>query len=481
MEFTELADYPFPPGILTEWTPRTVTSPAHWPADERPVSGIHEAHVNHAELRQVTGGDEPTWLGTSFRVRGRLDRQAWACALDHWIDRHEVLRTHVAKERQTIVRRTAERGGVRISSEDIGYLESSMSVFAHLQHLLDRSTNTLVWPAYLFATIECAGHFTVVFAADHALLDGYSIALTAHELQTIYLSVTEGSLPVLPEAGSYIDFGVAERDLLENLDESHTAVQTWREFYDNDEVPLFPALPEPIAGLRIPQQSVSAWFLSSSGADRFAEASRRSNQGFLAAILACAAKVTGDLTDASEFRVIVPQHTRTEVRWAAALGWFIGLVPVRIPISATASVSDLTELAGNEMRRVRPAAALPYSRVCELIGCPQDLPFVLSYMDIRYVPGAEQWPSWQARGLRSRDHSSNEVYIWLIRTPEGLNVAIRHPGDSRTTRHIHQFAGRLRHEMEKFAVRGEVTAPSSTDSAYRVEGQALVPQERETA
>lgn len=123
------------------------------------------------------------------------------------------------------------------------------------------------------------------------------------------------------------------------------------------------------------------------------------------------------------------------------------------------------QVAGTEIRRVRPAAALPYSKVCELIDSPQHLPFVLSYMDVRHVPGAEQWTSWQTRGLRSRDHSGTDVYIWLTRTPEGLNLAIRHPGNARTSRHIHQFAGLLRREMEDFAFSTDTFAPPTKTAA----------------
>ena len=49
MEFTELADYPLPPGTVTEWTPAAVNPPELWPVDQRPASYIHEAHLKHAE------------------------------------------------------------------------------------------------------------------------------------------------------------------------------------------------------------------------------------------------------------------------------------------------------------------------------------------------------------------------------------------------------------------------------------------------
>ncbi|MCZ4529966.1 condensation protein, partial [Rhodococcus ruber] len=93
MEFTELADYPIPAGVLTEWLPCAAEDA--WTTDPRPVSYVHEAH-----LRRTAGsryGDVPdAWLGTAFEVRGHLEQEPFRRALERWIDRHEPLRSHVA-------------------------------------------------------------------------------------------------------------------------------------------------------------------------------------------------------------------------------------------------------------------------------------------------------------------------------------------------------------------------------------------------
>lgn len=93
MEFTELADYPIPAGVLTEWLPCAAEDA--WRTDPRPVSYVHEAH-----LRRTAGsryGDVPdAWLGTAFEVRGHLEQEPFRRALERWIDRHEPLRSHVA-------------------------------------------------------------------------------------------------------------------------------------------------------------------------------------------------------------------------------------------------------------------------------------------------------------------------------------------------------------------------------------------------
>nr|BFF21084.1 hypothetical protein GCM10025730_46050 [Promicromonospora thailandica] len=51
----------------------------------------------------------------------------------------------------------------------------------------------------------------------------------------------------------------------------------------------------------------------------------------------------------------------------------------------------------------------------------------MSYVDTRFVPGAERWSSWSARTLRSPAYGTDELYLWFLRTHEGLNVSTRHP------------------------------------------------------
>ena len=56
----------------------------------------------------------------------------------------------------------------------------------------DRSTAPLTWPAYLFSTVAREDSFTLFFAADHSLLDGYSLILSPYELRELYREAMGG-------------------------------------------------------------------------------------------------------------------------------------------------------------------------------------------------------------------------------------------------------------------------------------------------
>ncbi|KLL97236.1 hypothetical protein NJ76_12450, partial [Rhodococcus sp. IITR03] len=79
MEFTELADYRIPPGVLTEWLPCAAED--DWREDPRPASYIHEAHLRRTSGVRYGGGRD-SWLGTAFEVPGPLDTERFrrACS-----------------------------------------------------------------------------------------------------------------------------------------------------------------------------------------------------------------------------------------------------------------------------------------------------------------------------------------------------------------------------------------------------------------
>ncbi|MBR7559865.1 hypothetical protein KC218_25290, partial [Mycobacterium tuberculosis] len=65
--------------------------------------------------------------------------------------------------------------------------------------------------------------------------------------------------------------------------------------------------------------------------------------------------------------------------------------------------------------------------VHELLGSSVTPSFVVSYLDLRRVPGAADWPSQRAQALRSGAYSDREVYLWIGRVDDGLTLSARYP------------------------------------------------------
>ena len=468
MEFIELADYPVPAGEVIEWLPTARTHWADWPRDARAVSHNHEYHLRDALEHKRIRSRRQCWLGHVLRIDGPLDAAAWAAALEAWIDRHEVLRSHVTVEGGRPARYTLAPGTVRVRPVDAGRHASTMSTYRLVQQLLDDGTSALEWPAHLCVTIADRTAFTAIVAADHSVMDGYSTTWIGGELRALYEAARGGRPAELPESASYLDFCRMERDRADAVTADHPAVGIWREFLvgssDYDPAPgtlsgvaarpIELAYPRECPELTVPQRNQSIEILDAAAADRVAAAAREQGQGLVAALMAAFAAAQGELAGAPDFRTVLPMHTRDERRWLDSVGWFVGLAPYRTE-GAAGNLADLIAPAGAELRRVREAATVPFARVCELLEVRPRISFMVSYMDIRGSVGADRWIESDTRWLRSRTASANEFFYWFLRTPAGVTLNMRYPGTARATLDVHRHMLRLRELLGDYARHGD--------------------------
>ncbi|NLU81883.1 condensation domain-containing protein [Rhodococcus sp. HNM0569] len=444
MEFTELTDYPVPEGALTEWFP---TTSGPWIEDRR-----RTAYVQEARLRRTAGdGRGLSWLGSAFEISGMLDPRAFSHALRAWVDRHEVLRTRtdVADGDGTgagdIERRTVPTGSV--SFDRIVYATRSMPNVDRLQRIFDDRATPRAWPSYVFATVERADRFTVFFAGDHAILDGFSIVLVAHELTTLYQQARSGDGGELPPVGSYVDYGDRERSSPPAPGTARRAVDIWRAALDGAGLPEFPLEIGPRTSL--PQTGVSTWLLDASGDRGFGEACRAAGVGFFPGLLACLAQAGLDVAGRDTFRTVTPVHTRHEPEWAAAMGWFVGLSPLEFRVEDS-SFASTAQRASAAVDRAKPAGAFAFDRVERILGTSITPHFVVSYLDVRFLPGAHDWPDINARALRSRQYT-HDVYAWINRTPDGVNIAMRFPDNGVAAGQVRAWISAVRARMEQVA------------------------------
>lgn len=445
MEFTELADYPIPVGALTEWLPCARSA---WIDDPRPASYIHEAH-----LRRCAAADgRESWLGTAFEIEGRLDVAAFQSALEKWTDRHEVLRSHTSFDpaHDTIQRRTVPAGGLHIGVISHGYDAAGGDNFAHLQQLFDEYASPHSWPSYVFATLEPVerDRFTVFFAADHSIIDGFSIVLVAHELTALYEEILSGRAANLFPVGSYVDFGRDERESPTDADVQREALDVWRGALADRGLPEFPLEIGPRT--HDAQQNLSAWILDADQAAAFSTACRDADVGFFSGLLACLGLAGAEVAGQQRFRTITPVHTRHAPQWASALGWFVGLSPVDFELPSH-EFGEVARAAEASTARTKPIAVVPFDRIERELHLPIRPRFVVSYMDVRFVPDAGQWVDRNARALRSRQYT-HDVYAWINRTPRGVNLAVRYPGNDIAAASVHTWVASLRRQLEQVAV-----------------------------
>ncbi|MEV0946003.1 condensation domain-containing protein [Rhodococcus sp. NPDC049939] len=441
MEFTELADYPVPVGALTEWL---LCAHADWVDDPRPPSYAHEARLR----RCAESGDRESWLGTAFEIEGPLSIGAFRSALEKWTDRHEVLRSHTTLDDETgrVHRCTVPRGGLHVETVSHGYDVVGGDNFAHLQQLFDEHASPDSWPSYVFATLEIVerDRFVVFFAADHSIIDGFSIVLVAHELSALYEESLSGRTVDLFPVGSYIDFGREEREASVDPDTEYAALDLWRSALDGPGLPEFPLE----IGQRTPtaQQNLSTWILDADQASAFDSVCRETDVGFFPGLLAGLALTGAEVAGQQRFRTITPVHTRHAPEWAAALGWFVGLSPIDFEVQSD-DFGVVAHAAAASVARTKPISLVPFDRIETELGIPILPRFFVSYMDVRFVPEAPSWPERNARALRSRQYT-HDVYAWINRTPRGVNLAVRYPGNDIASANVQTWVASLSRRLE---------------------------------
>lgn len=448
MEYTELSAYDLPAGTVTSWTPRA--DAGRWQQDPRELSPGHEAHLRDSE--------PGSWIGSVLRVPGPYEPEPLRRAIHAWVSRHEVLRTTVTRDSGEGWRRvTAPAEAVAIRDLVVGDLTSGQ-VAALLPSLLADVSPT-AWPHCVLASVvpapgQGADHFVLAFGADHSVMDAYSQLLWFEEIVSLYDAarhgVPDGELRAL-EVGSHVDFSAEDRKLAMTLAADGEPVRRWLDFLGPDAAfPRYGTLTHPAtdaAEAARPQASRSAWLATVGQTDDLSARSRARGASAQSGVLAAFAHAARRVHGLDRLRFVLPMHTRYAPQHAAAVGWYVGLCPVDLDLAGVDPVlrevdagqdGPATVIDGNALttgiERVHAAVSAgknlvrySFARIAELGGITDSPHFAVSYVDTRFVPGAERWTSWEARTLRSPAYGTDELYLWFLRTHEGLNVSTRYP------------------------------------------------------
>lgn len=458
MEFTELADYPLPAGHLIEWAPTTGADGASWSIDERPLTYDHEDHYTRG-LSGHTGLGQSSWLGAAFEVHDLFDGDALRRALRAWMLRHEAFRTTVSRKVDTqgntyLTRLTSSGEVLDMEPRPVGHLCTGTHVHQHLVALFDSQISPLHWPHCLVATITdtdtpIAGNgFLVVFGADHSVMDAYSMLLGISEIGRLYQYELHGTDPGLAQIGSHVDFSANDRVVGGRLTAEHHAVDTWQRFLDagNGEFPTFP-LPVKPDGTHphndLQQNGTSSWLLSADQTTQLNSHCRRVGYTMQSAVLAALTMANHELVGESTLRFAMPMHTRHESQYVESVGWYVGIIPIEVDIDGADTFEDCMEAGAAAVAATKEFSRYPYPRIAQLLGKAAVPQFVVSYLDVRFVPGAADWERWRARTLRSSAFSDDEVYMWIARTPVGMTISVRFPGNDVATASVHRFVSAL--------------------------------------
>ncbi|MEV0856316.1 condensation domain-containing protein [Nocardia fluminea] len=430
MEYTHLSEFRIRSGDLVIWTPE-LTSPDAWRDDERPLASVHEQYLGFLDPDDARPG-RGRWIGTIFEMDAPLDAEAWATTLRLWHDRHEGFRTTVAPTGDGGYHRVSTAPGtVRVIGAPVADLHDGDEINEYLCDALELRLSALVWPHLLVATVaHDTDDFTVLVGADHSVLDAYSQAVLILELRTLYTAVTTGGeIRDSATFGSPADYAVIERAAAEELDPDSPAVAVWREFLGTPGSPMPRFAADQVAALdgEHAQPSVSRTLLSIEQLEEVEAALDRLKHRLSVTVFAALAMASRETFGDNRFRTVMPIATRPDLTWLESMGWFVNVVPVDVTLPPGADMAVALDATRASLKRAHLCNDASWGRSLAMVGAVEGPTYGASFLDIRMLPDYELVADLRGRTLRAVSYSTDEVYFWVVRGPDGLYVSTRHP------------------------------------------------------
>ncbi len=343
-------------------------------------------------LAQLDPGAASYNIWVALRLEGRLDGGALLAAVAQVVRRHEVLRTRFVLSGDRPVQVVGAPPALLVPAIDLAALpdaarqgESARLGKAWATRPFDMAAGPLLRLALVRLTPAL---HQVLLVMHHAVTDGWSMGLFAHEVAVFYAARVSGRAPTaealarqLPELGvQYGDYAAWQRDWLAG-ETQERQLAYWRRHLaaapDLLELPTDrprPPLPSHRGGVRSRR-------ISSAGLASIEALGRRLDATPFMVLLAAYGVVLSQSAGQRDLVVGTPIANRPRVELEALIGFFVNTIPLRLNLAGSASFADFT-------LRVRQAAIDGYAH--------QDLPFEMMVEALRPQRDLSRSPLFQA-------------------------------------------------------------------------------------
>lgn len=317
-------------------------------------------------LNQKNPHDTSYNIPVAFLIEGALDRGALARSLAAILERHESLRARfVAEPGQPPMQMASEPEALELPAIPTAPGDVARHVAENANHRFNLATG----PVFITRLLRLAAdRHLLLLNVHHIVADGWSIeGILFAELQRCYQAFCEGTQPDLPPLPiQYSDFASWQRK--QDIS-GHLAY--WRDSLHDYEG----ALELPTDYLRRPTSGErSASFIRryddafSAELDRF---SQRHNATLFISLLAGLSLVAGRYTGKRDVCIGTTTSGRPLPELEGLIGFFINILPLRIPIDPRWTVHDYMA----EVRRLAVAGfehqAVPFERILQTLGIGQ--------------------------------------------------------------------------------------------------------------
>ncbi|MDH6195953.1 hypothetical protein M2272_002593 [Mycobacterium frederiksbergense] len=411
---------------------------------------MQSQHLRNYSARKAAGLNFSRQIIASCEVAGQCDVAAMDHAVNAYLRRHDTFRSWFEQ--------SGDGEFVRHAFDDPADMEfipvdqGSMSVDEIRAHVTD-IPNPLEWACFTFGIIQSEHHFTFFAAMDHVHGDATLIGTTMLEANGMYSALSGGGRALrLPDAGSFDDFCVRERELTAELTVDSPGVRAWIDFAENNS-DGFPEFPLPLGD---PQESTrsdltSEVLMDAAQTERFESACTAAGARFVGGLFACLGLVEHEFTGVLTYYGLTPRDSRTAGDNFMTQGWFTGLIPIIVPVAAT-SFNEAAWAAQASFDSSLDMARVPYYRVLELapwLNWPRPNFPVSNFLHggaapLNAVLAAADMGLANNIGIYPDGRFSYQLTIYIFRYGEGTVMAIMHPDNPVASKSVTRYMGAMR-------------------------------------
>jgi hypothetical protein len=430
-----LDEWSLNPGSVTSWHPTAAASETarRAPVSSVPVSYMQRQHLRNYCERTAAGLNFSRQIIAACEMAGQCDISAMDRAVNAYLRRHDTFRSFFEQ--------TGDGDFIRHALNDPADIEfvpidqGTMTIDEIRAHVV-AIPNPLEWGCFTFGIIQNESHFTFFAAMDHVHGDATLIGTTLVEANGMYSALSGGGQALtLPEAGSFDDFCLREREYTSAFTVDSPGVRAWIDFAENNGGGL-PEFPLPLGN---PNESTSSgmsseMLMDAAQTERFESACTAAGARFVGGLFACQGLVEHEFTGALTYYGLTPRDSRTASDNFMTQGWFTGMIPITVPIAAT-SFSDAASTAQASFDSGLDMTRVPYYRVLELapwLNWPEPNFPVSNFLHggaapLNAVLAAADMGLANNIGIYPDGRFSYQLTIYIFRYAEGTVMAIMHP------------------------------------------------------
>ena len=457
-----LNEWVLAPGTVTSWhpTPASAEKARHAPISSVPVSYMQSQHLRNYRDRTAVGLNFSRQIIASCDVPGECDIGAMDVALNAYLRRHDTFRSWFEHTDDDKFIRHTITDPADIEFEPIN--QGHMTVDEIREHTT-AIPSPLEWGCWTFGIVQREGQFTFFVAMDHVHGDATLIGTTMLEANGMYAALSGGGeLLELPDAGSFDDFCVRERESTSTLTVDSPGVSAWIDYAENNSG-SFPEFPLPLGDPSASTSSdmASELLMDTAQTERFEAACGTAGARFVGGLFACLGLVEHEFTGALTYYGLTPRDSRTGADNFMTQGWFTGLIPITVPIAAT-SFNDAAYAAQTSFDSGLDMARVPYYRALELapwLKWPQPNFPVTNFLHggaapLNAILAAGDLGLANNIGIYPDGRFSYQLTIYIFRYGEGTVMAIMHPDNPVAQKSVTRYMEAMRSVCTRVADSG---------------------------